>query len=107
MEQQELGKQEPFNSSVPQDDMANLKDDTGGSKGNIPFLHVISFFQYVSQVGQNSHNIFTIFTIYVIMSKALSLKVVTSKSKCTISCLYVLVCFHRKAKLPIKETESV
>ena len=54
MEQQELGKQEPSNSSVPQDDMANLKDDTGGSKGNIPFLYVIGFFQYVSQVGQNS-----------------------------------------------------
>ena len=54
MEQQELGKQEPSNSSVPQDDMANLKDDTGGSKGNIPFLHVIGFFGDMSQLGQNS-----------------------------------------------------
>ena len=54
VEQQELGKQEPFNSSVPQDDMANLKDDTGESKNTIPFLPLIGFFGDMSQVGQNS-----------------------------------------------------
>ena len=54
MEQQELGKQEPSNSSVPQDDMANLKDETSGSKDTIPFLPLIGLFGDMSQVGQNS-----------------------------------------------------